>query len=433
MSEILNAQDVPDGAAGLGSSETLLPGIRVVEVAAYAAGPTVGAILSDFGADVIHIEEPLKGDPYRGIVSQAWMTNDDDMRFNASWELVNHNKRSIALSLKTKEGRAVFAALLKQADVFVTNMLPSRREQLGITFEQLRQLNDRLIYVGITGYGETGPLKNKRGYDFSAFWASSGLMGMFGEMVGAPPMCRPGMGDRPTGLVAAGAVGLALYNRERTGKGQAISVSLMHMGMWQAGMDIQRTAALGAPGPYETREEPSNPLWNPYRCQDGRWLLLALFPAFDWGQVCTALGHEELIPDPRFATAALRKTNTREAVAILDQIFLERPRAEWEARLDAHGLIWAPVLLPHEVVESEQARVNKLFFDAEHSDPSIGKYRLLRSPLTFSRTPARFKRHAPALGEHTQEVLAELGYGAEDIDRILAAQGGIAPERNGPR
>ncbi|PJG45051.1 hypothetical protein CAF53_25875 (plasmid) [Sphingobium sp. LB126] len=419
-----SAQDVSTSAMG----EVLLPGIRVLEVATFAAGPTVGAILSDFGADVIHIEEPLKGDPYRGILSQAWITSEADLKFNASWELVNHNKRSVAISLKTKEGRAVFAALVKQADVFVTNMLPERRLQLEITYEQLCAMNERLIYVGISGYGEEGPLKNRRGYDFSAFWASSGLMGMFGETMGVPPMCRPGMGDRPTGLVAAGAVGLALYNRERTGKGQAISVSLIHMGMWQAGMDIQRTAALGAPGPYESREQPSNPLWNPYRCRDGRWLLLALFADYDWPTICRALGHEELVDDARFATAKARHANVRETVAMLDTVFQERTLGEWEPRLDAHKLVWAPVLLPDEVVASEQVRANGYFFDAEHSDPSLGKYRLLRSPLSFSRTPARFRRHAPALGEHTREVLGELGYDAQSIDRIVSRRDASAPQ-----
>jgi crotonobetainyl-CoA:carnitine CoA-transferase CaiB-like acyl-CoA transferase len=398
--------------------EDLLPGLKVLEVATYAAGPTIGAILADFGADVIHLEEREHGDPYRTIVSQAWLSSEIDASFNASWELVNRNKRSVGVNLKTESGQLVLAALVRQADVFVTNYLGNTRRDLAVEYSTIAAINPSIIYVGLTGYGDRGPWSERRGYDFSAYWAGSGMMGMFAEAVGTAFVSRPGMGDRPTGLVAAGAVGLALYNRERTGKGQEISLDLMHSGLWTVGADVQRVAALGAPLPYESRDQPSNPLWNPYPTADGKWIMLAMHPSFDFKKVCQALGRPDIGEDPRFETAKLRETHSAELVSILDGIIRTRSRDEWDAIFEKGDLIWAPVLMPEDIMTSEQAQENGVFFKAEH--PAVGTYPLLRSPINFSRTPARFRRRAPNLGEHTAEILAEAGFTPEQVDSYMA-------------
>lgn len=409
-------------AANSGNAdELLLAGVRVVDCSTHAAGPSVGAILGDLGADVVKVEEAAAGDPYRYVVSQAWFPDPaTDGKFNASFELVNRNKRSIGLSLKTREGTEVLHRLIERADVFVTNKLESVAKDLGIEYERLSAINPRLVYVQISGYGSKGPQRSRPGFDLSAYWAASGQMGMLGKMLGVPPMNRPGMGDRATGMAAAGAVGLALFNRERSGKGQMIDMSLMHVGLWTVAVDIQRTAVHGAPGPYEKREEAQNPLWGAYPTKDGEWLILACLQQFDWGRICRALGHEELSDDPRYSTAEARKDNCRDLVVLLETIFRERTRDEWAVRLDEHRMNWSPVSLPEEIVASEQVRANEIFLDANH--PKVGKYRLLRAPFTFSRTPARFRMSAPQLNEHGEEVLRELGYGNEDVRRILQSQ-----------
>lgn len=403
------------------TDETLLSGVRVVDCSTHAAGPSVGSILGDLGADVIKIEDPVDGDPYRKVVSQAiLMDPDTDGRFNSAFELVNRNKRDIALSLKTPEGREVLDRLVSQADVFITNKLPRVQKSLGIDYERLSAINPRLIYQIISGYGTKGPLASRPGFDFSAYWAASSQMGMFGKMLGGgrPPMNRGGMGDRASGMAGAGAIGLALFNRERTGKGQMIDTSLLHVGLWTVAVDIQRTAVLGGPVPYDIYDE--NPLWNSYKTKDGHWLILACLQQVDWAVVARAIGRDDLAEDPRYITFEERMARSAEVVALLEVAFAERTREEWEQRLDAARINWSPVALPEEVVASEQVAANEIFLNATH--PGVGEYRLLRSPYTFSRTPARFSRPAPGIGEHTDEILAELGYGKIDVERIKDSQ-----------
>jgi crotonobetainyl-CoA:carnitine CoA-transferase CaiB-like acyl-CoA transferase len=396
----------------------LLEGIRVVEVATFAAGPTAGAILGDLGADVIHVEEPGQGDPYREFVSQAWLTTDADRSYNASWELVNRNKRSLALSLKTEVGREVFDKLLERSDVFVTNMLPSVRERLAITATRLRQRRPTLIYVSITGYGGRGPLRERRSFDFGAFWAASGIMGLLGQAQGTPPMQRPGMGDRTVGAFAAGAVGLALYHRERTGEGQLVELSLLHSGMWVIGSDIQRTATLGEPGPREPRTAASNPMWNSYRTKDDSWLITTVRPNFDWATYCEAIGRAELSSDERFRTSTARSANRIELIKWIEDAFAERTRIEWRDRLERYGVTWSPVLLPGELIDDEQVTANNTFFETE--PPGLGHQLLLRPPFHFDATPTRFDRRAPRLGEHSAEILGELGYNTASIESMTA-------------
>jgi crotonobetainyl-CoA:carnitine CoA-transferase CaiB-like acyl-CoA transferase len=184
--------------------------------------------------------------------------------------------------------------------------------------------------------------------------------------------------------------------------------------LWTVGADVQRVAALGAPLPYDQRIGPENPLWNPYPTSDGKWIMLALHPNFDFDRVCLALGDQQLREDPRYSTAELRKSHSREMVEALDRIFRTRTRDEWDRRFQEADLIWAPVMMPQEIIETEQGR--EAFFDAEH--PAVGHYRLLRSPINFSRTPGRFRRRAPNHGEHTVEVLREIGMTPDEIERV---------------
>jgi crotonobetainyl-CoA:carnitine CoA-transferase CaiB-like acyl-CoA transferase len=400
----------------------MLKDLRVVEIATWVAAPTVGAILAEYGADVIHIENPGREDPHRTSVSQAWKQTVPDAQFNSSYELNNRNKRSLAISLKTDEGRDVFRKLIAKSDIFVTNLLPDRQERLGVDYASLRAVNERLIHVSITGWGTKGPFRLNRGFDFTVFWSASSMMHLL-RVPGHPPaLTRPGMGDRPTGLAATAALGLALYHRERTGKGQAIEVNLMHTGMWAVASDMQRAVVFGTPGPSYARDAAPSPLANVYETSDGRWLMInaneRAWPAFT-----ACIGEPALAEDPRFANADLRGQHNGELIARLDPIFKRHTLAEWTQKLNDAEMTWAPGLEPLEAANHPQSVENEFFIDAKHS--AIGDYKLLTFPFKMSGAKPRFRNQAPDQGAHTRDILADLGFAPDQIE-ALAAKGVVS-------
>jgi formyl-CoA transferase len=405
-------------------ADGMLAGLRVVEVATVVAAPTCGAILAEYGADVTHIEEPQRGDPHRRYVSQTARHTATDSQFNASWELINRNKRSLALSLKDPEGQAIFQRLVDQADVFLTNSLPDSRPRLGIDYPTLAARNPRLIHVSVSGWGSKGPFANVRSYDFTVYWAASGQMSMM-TVPGSPPgLVRPGMGDRPTGLAATAALGMALYYRERTGKGQAIEVSLLHTGMFTLASDVERAVVHGAPLPTYARTQAPNALLNSYATADERWLLIHIGQA-DWPTFCACIEAPELVDDPRFATLETREAHGEELIALLDRAFVRRTLQDWQERLNASGVAWAPALEPLEAANHPQSTANEYFIDAEHSE--LGPYKMLSFPFRFSASPPMYRNQAPSHGEHTREILAELGLETDAIDALIARGAAHAP------
>jgi formyl-CoA transferase len=391
----------------------ILAGLRVVEAATFVFGPAAGTVLADFGADVVKIEHPVTGDPYRYLPQLKPLP---ECARNYCWLLDSRSKRSIALDLKREAGREAALALVRRADVFITNYHPSVLAALHLRWEDLRPENARLVYAHATGYGEAGPELEKPGYDATAWWARSGLMDAVRPAGGELGLATPGMGDHPSALALFGGILLALYARERSGRGTKVSSSLLANGAWANGIYLQ--AALCGAEPYRapTHAGSPNALVNHYRTADGRSLYLAMVQeAREWEHFCTAIGRPELRGDPRFAELPARRANAPALTAILDEVFASRPLAAWRAALDRHGVTFGIVARTHDLPDDPQMEANGVFAAIEGAEG----LRTVASPIALEGAPKVPPRVAPELGEHTREVLAELGYAREAIQALL--------------
>jgi crotonobetainyl-CoA:carnitine CoA-transferase CaiB-like acyl-CoA transferase len=387
-----------------------LEGTRVVELGFWVAGPSVGGVLADWGASVIKIE-PTDGDPMRGLFVKGFGV---DMPVNPPFELDNRGKRSIAVDFDGPDGRAVVYDLIERADVFITNVRPGGLERAGLDYETLARRNPRLVYCSVTGYGLKGADRDRPAFDIGAFWSRSGIASALTAPGVDPPYQRGAMGDHTAGITGAGGVAAALLARTRTGKGQLVSTSLLRLGIFTIGWDTMIKLRLGAPATPMTRTTTPNPLISCYRTRDERWLwLLGLQGDRMWPDLIRALARPELERDPRFASLAGRRENCPELVRILDEIFPTKTRAEWAAIFDREGVWWAPVLTTEEVVDDPVAAACGAFVEAPQSDGTTA--RVVASPVDFSATPWRVEAAPPELGQHTEEVLLELGYDWEKI------------------
>jgi crotonobetainyl-CoA:carnitine CoA-transferase CaiB-like acyl-CoA transferase len=391
-----------------------LEGIRVVEISMFQQGPVAGARLGDLGADVIKIE-PKTGDPGRGFMRIIGAMVGLKGR-NYYFEHCNRNKRSIVLDMRKPEAMEVFLKLIDRADVFLNNMSIPAPERMGIGPDILLARNPRLIYAHASGWGRKGPDANDYSFDYTGI-ARSGLMMACGENGAPPSQILPGVGDEVGGLACAWGVTAALYAREKTGKGQVVDTSLMGSVIAALGLAMAAPAILGTEFPREVRAEAGNPLYNHYRCKDGQWIAIAhLQPDRYWPKVCQALELEPLIDDARFNTIEARSKNSKELVALLDEKFATKPRNEWLGLLNQAGCICTPVQTPKEVSDDSQALANDYFVYMDH--PEHGKTKVVGFPWDFSETPASCRLPAPELGQHTQEILGELGYSALDINEL---------------
>ena len=395
---------------GMDANAGPLKGIKVVEMGIWVAAPAAAAVLGDWGADVIKIENPAGGDPVRALMA---LGIPFQLPVNPSVEMDNRNKRSVAVNVQTAEGQAVMKRLLRDTDVFVSNLRSAALQRAGLTYEALRAEYPRLIYAQLSGYGARGPEKDRAAFDYAAFWARAGAMASLGEPEGPPPSQRPGMGDHPAGLALAGAVAAALFHRERSGEGQELHLSLYQAGLWMMATDIETMLITGlAPSPNGRRVP--NPLWNHYKAKDGGWFHLVMLQADRyWPRFCEAIGRLEWLAEERYAAVMLRAQNSVELVAALDDIFATKTRAEWAELFDRFDLVWGPVQGIAEVVNDPQARALGAFAKLPHR--SGDEIELVRSPIEFSATPASIRSGAPELGEHTEEVLLEYGYSWDDI------------------
>jgi CoA:oxalate CoA-transferase len=391
-----------------------LSGVKVVEATMFQQGPVAGMRLGDLGADVVKIEAK-NGDPARSFMKIIGAMAGLKGR-NYYFEHNNRNKRGIALDLKHKKGMDVFLKLIDTADVFLNNMSIEAPLKLGIGPEDLLKRNPRLIYAQASGWGRKGPEAHALSFDYTGI-ARSGLMMSCGERGTPPTQILPGIGDEMGGLMCAWGVTAALYAREKTGKGQVVDTSLMGSLIAMLGFIMAAPAILGQEFPREIRATAGNPLYNHYCCKDDRWIAIAhLAPDQYWPKLCKALEIEDLRSDPRFNSIEARGKNARELVAILDQRFLTRTRDEWARILKEEGCIFTPIQTPQEVVSDSQALANRYFIEAPH--PSWGNTKMVGFPWDFSETPAAWRREAPALGQHTDEVLSELGYRNEEIENL---------------
>jgi crotonobetainyl-CoA:carnitine CoA-transferase CaiB-like acyl-CoA transferase len=385
-----------------------LAGVRVLELGVWVAGPAAGMLLADWGADVIKLESP-QGDPLRGMANPG-MGRD----VNPWFDMDNRGKRSVAVDLAHPDGRALADRLLEQADVFVTNLRIPALAKLGMDPDSLRAAHPRLIYCRVTGYGASGDEADRPSFDGGAFWTRAGFMATMHQPDCDPPMPRGGTGDHTTGLSAAGAVAAALYRRERTGQGCLIDVSLYRAGIYIMSWDIAGYLRGVRVAPQNGRRAASNVLNNMYMAGDGRWFYLTNLTADrHWPGFCAAIDRPDLRDDPRFADYRARRTNGEELVALLDQIFLSRSRAEWGERFDANDVWWASAQTVPEVTEDPQAAAANAWVILPARDGT--PIRQPAGPIDFDGANSGAATIAPEHGEHTEHVLLELGYSWEEI------------------
>jgi crotonobetainyl-CoA:carnitine CoA-transferase CaiB-like acyl-CoA transferase len=393
----------------------LLDGIRVLDAASFIAGPVATTVMADFGADVIKIEPP-GGDTYR-----LRNTGYPPSPYNFPWIVDNRSKRAIALDLRTPEGQEVLHHLVRGADVFVTNLPLDGRERLHVRYEDLSPLNPRLIYASVTAYGETGAEATRPGFDSTALWARTGLMDLVRPSPeAAPSRSLPGMGDHPTGMSLFGAIMAGLYHRERTGRGTMVSTSLMANGLCWNAIQLQGILCGARTVVRPPREESVSALANLYRCRDGRWFLMSLTAdERRWPDLAACIDRRDLVDDPRFATIETRRANAHALIAVLDDVFVKKDWAEWREILERTGIAFGVVGTLDDIATDRQMIDSGALVPID--DPRAGAALTVSSPIGIAGQDEAAPRIAPAIGEHSVEVLREAGFAESEIERLLAA------------
>jgi len=394
-----------------------LDGVRVLELAQIMAGPTTGMMLADLGADVIKVEKLPGGDDSRGYREPRVGG------VSAPFMVLNRNKRGIALDLKHPKGKAVLLRLVESADVLTENYRRGTLEKLGLGYDVLSKVNPALIYCAVSGYGRSGPMADRGGFDLIA-QGFSGLMSITGEP-GRPPV-KPGnsVADINAGILAALGVLAAYVQRLKTGRGQVVETSLMEAALQQTYWHAAIYFATGrSPGPLGSSHVLAAP-YQAFRTADG-YVNIGGANQSNWERICDVLGHAEWKTDPRFATNDGRMANLTALVDEMESVLSTRPSREWIAAFDAAGVPAGPVHSIGEALEHPQVAAREMVVELEH--PRAGRTRALGFPIALSETPARVTRPAPTLGQHTREVLADAGYSDAEIDALIA-EGVVAIE-----
>jgi crotonobetainyl-CoA:carnitine CoA-transferase CaiB-like acyl-CoA transferase len=385
------------------TSSSALKGLRVLDVTQVMAGPFCTMLLADMGADVIKVEPP-DGDSTRQMPGAV---GADSPSFNA----VNRGKRSIVLNLKSDEGRAVFMRLAASTDIVIENYRPGVMAALGFGYEALAQLNPRLIYASISGYGQTGPQRGKGGFDLIA-QGVAGIMSITGEPNGPPVKAGVPLTDLSAGLFALVGILASLENRHRTGIGQQVDTSLVDAGValsvWEA---TEYFSGMGVPDAMGSAHRMNAP-YQAIRCADG-YITLGAANERLFRRLAEVLGHADWTMRPEFADNASRVRNRQALADRIESITSQQPRAHWLALLEANDIPCGPINDYAQVFADPQVVAREMVVETEH--PTLGRLKTLGSPIKMSATPPDVSRRAPLLGEHTDEVLAEAGFGSREI------------------
>lgn len=386
-----------------------LEGIKVVELGVWVAGPAAGGILADWGADVVKIEPPT-GDPARTFGRMLGITPQDRHHVSPPFQMDNRGKRSVVLDLATEDGQAHARQLIDGADVFLTNIRTGALQRIGLDFEAVAAANPRLVYGLITGYGAQGPDADRPAYDVAAFWARAGPAHLLTRPGEVPPFQRGGMGDHMAGMTLAGAICAALVARGRTGTGQLVSTSLYRQGAYTISFDLNTFLITGHSIAIGQRETMGNPCMNNYTSADGRrFWLVGLQGDRHWPALCAAVQRPDWLTDERWAYARDRAANAGELIAELDVIFAGKTLDEWtELFAGQPDLFWSPINSMEDVLGDDQFHAAGGIVYVPDDD--AGTVPMVATPADFHGTPAEVRCSAPELGQHTDEVLAELAH-----------------------
>src|SRR5215510_8569540 len=395
------------------TTENIFSGLKVVDLSSFVAAPAAAVILSDFGADVIKVEPP-SGDPWRfGNHVPPQPTAKDPYQFH----LNNRNKRSIVLDLKSPSAQPILEKLVKWADVFIVNTPHPARKKLKLEYEDVIQWNPRLIYADLTGFGDKGPDADLPGFDITSYWARSGLLSMTRD-AGAPPTWPVGgSGDNASAVGLYSAIVTALYRRERTGKGSHVTTSLLAEGVWSASVSIQAALSGAKFFGLHDRTHPANAALNVYQASDGTWFVLIVTPD-KLKAVAEGIGRTDLLTDPRFSDPKKLMENMPQLTAILDEVFAAEPMSHWYEVFSGARVTFGAVRGPQEVINDPQLRVNDIVVPIEGAGDSITS--TISSPIQVHGVAKVPARRAPGLGEHTEQILGELGFNAKAIDGLRA-------------
>lgn len=394
-------------------------GVRVIELAQFVFVPAAGALLADQGAEVIHIELPGSGDPYRTLkIADGRVTKSA----NLSMELNNRGKKSVSIDLKSAEGREIFLRLIETADVFLTSLRPKAIEALKLDVEDLRARNPKLIYVRGNGLGFKGAETNKAGYDASAFWARGGFANVLRPPGYDEPLRpRPALGDHASSVAVAYGIAGALFKRANTGETSVVDISLLASAMWILSADIVLSQTQAPEQMAATTSAARFPMTSAYRTADGRYIqLMLLDPERYWPTLCRMLAREDLLADPRFQDVAGRTEHGAALVAEFSSAIGAQPWPHWQPMFEAWDAPWELVKTIHEVAADPQALANGQIFEVEVEDGT--RVKLASGPVGFDGQFAPLDpRRAPLLGEHTDEIMQSLGINDAELDRLKAS------------